>query len=182
MDFQCKKHTLSSGKCIYVFDGLVPLQLRDSFFNFINGSLFRIGWNESTTETGIKHKYLHSVYSKEDDEKAGLLPFLKTTKVNELISGLEQTKSIVNLSVPSDTHFAHAHPEKLVVLYYANLEWQQHWHGETLFYTEDLNEIELALRYTPGRVVVFDASIPHAIRPQSNSADHYRFTYAATFN
>lgn len=177
-----KKHTLSSGKQIHVFDGLVPLQLRDSFWTFASNSLYKIGWQDGHTETAIKHKFLHSVFSTQDDNTAGLLPFLKTTKVNKLISGLEQTKSIINLSVPSDTHFAHAHPEKLVLLYYVNMEWQQHWHGETLFYTEDLEEIELALRYTPGRVIVFDASIPHAMRPQSISADHYRFTYAATFN
>jgi hypothetical protein len=67
-------------------------------------------------------------------------------------------------------------------LYYANLEWEQHWHGETLFYSEDLNEIDLAIRYTPGRIVVFDATIPHSIRPQSNVANNYRFTYAMTFD
>lgn len=176
-----KQYTLSSGKKIYVFDGLVPLQLRDKLFTFIVDSKYRIGWADGKSETSIKHKFLYSSYNTQDDENAGLLPFLRTTQVNDLISGLEQTKSMINLSVPSDTHFAHAHPEKIVVLYYANMEWEHHWHGETLFYTEDLSEIELALRYTPGRVVVFDASIPHAMRPQSTSADHYRFTYAMTF-
>lgn len=177
-----KQYTLSSGKKIYIFDGLIPLQLRDKIFCFIVDSRYMIGWSDGNSETSARHKFLYSSFSNDDDENAGLLPFLRTTQVNELISGMEKTKSIVNLSVPSDTHFAHAHPEKLVVLYYANMEWQQHWHGETLFYTEDLSEIELALPYTSGRVVVFDASIPHSIRPQSSSADYYRFTYAMTFN
>lgn len=179
---EAKEYTVSSGKKIYVFDGLLPLQLRDSLFNFIMASRFQIGWIDGSTEKAVSHKFLHASFSTQDDERAGLLAFLRTTTVNELISGLEQKKSVVNLSVPSDTHFAHAHPEKLVVLYYANLEWEQHWHGETLFYSEDLNDIELALRYTPGRVIVFDASIPHSMRPQSTSADHYRFTYAMTFD
>lgn len=177
-----KEYTLDSGKKIYVFDGLLPLQLRDKIFAFINNSKFRIGWADGTSETSSAKKFMFSSYSVEDDENAGLLAFLRTTQVNQYISGMEQKKSIVNLSVPSDTHWAHSHPEKLVVLYYANMEWEQHWHGETLFYTEDLNDIELALRYTPGRIVVFDASIPHAMRPQSPAADHYRFTYAMTFD
>lgn len=177
-----KQYALPSGKKIYVFDGLLPLQLRDSIFSFVNNSNFKIGWADGSTEACISKKFMYSSYSARDDEAAGLLAFLRTTQVNELISGLEQKKSIVNLSVPSDTHWAHAHPEKLVVLYYVNLDWEQHWHGETLFYSEDLNDIQLALRYTPGRVVVFDASIPHAMRPQSPAADHYRFTYAMTFD
>jgi hypothetical protein len=182
MPISYKKHTLSSGKEIHVYDGLLPLSLRDSIFSFISDSVFRIGWQDGTGQGPSAHKYLYSTYSEQDTNKCGLLPFLKTTAVNELIKGLKLEKSIVNLSVPSDTHWAHSHPEKLVVLYYANMEWQQHWHGETLFYTEDLDEIELAVRYTPGRIVVFDATIPHAMRPQSPAADHYRFTYAMTFD
>lgn len=176
-----KEYTLDSGKKIYVFDDLLPLQLRDKLFSFVSNSSYRIGWVDGTSESSSGHKFLHSAFTTQDDENAGLLPFIRTTQVNQLISGMEQTKSVVNLSVPSDTHFAHAHPEKIVVLYYANMEWQQHWHGETLFYSEDLKNIELALPYTPGRIVVFDASIPHSMRPQSTSADHYRFTYAMTF-
>jgi hypothetical protein len=63
-----------------------------------------------------------------------------------------------------------------------NVGWRPEWHGETLFYSEDLSEIELALPYTPGRVVVFDATIPHSYRPQSTIADHYRFTLAMGFD
>jgi hypothetical protein len=176
-----KTHTLSSGKQIYVFDGLLPLQLRSKLFQFIKSSRFVIGWRDGEHDKAKQHEFLHSVYSLEDNDAAGLLPFLRTTEINKHIGDVNPLKSMVNLSVPSDTHFPHAHPESLVVLYYANMDWENHWHGETLFYTEDLNDIELALKYTPGRVVVFDGSIPHAIRPQSTSADSHRFTYAMTF-
>ena len=177
-----KKHTLSTGKEIHIYDGLLPLQLRDEVWGFINNSMFRIGWSDANTEKGVGHKYLYSPYSDVDNQACGLLPYLRTTPVQGHIKNLMLKKAMVNLSVPTDTHWAHAHPEKLVVLYYANMDWEQHWHGETLFYTEDLSEIELAIRYTPGRVVVFDASIPHAMRPQSTEADRYRFTYAMTFD
>lgn len=182
MNQQYKKHILSSGKEIHIYDDLIPLQLRDSLFSFISNSKFMIGWKDGTFEKAVKHNFLYSSYSEEDNQRAGLLTFLQNTPIFEHFKNLTLTKSLVNLSVPSDTHFAHAHPEKLVVLYYANLDWEQHWHGETLFYSENLKEIELAIRYTPGRIVVFDASIPHSMRPQSISADHYRFTFAMTFN
>ncbi len=176
-----KSHTLSSGKQIHIFDGLLPLQLRSKVFEFVKNSRFILGWRDGEYSKAKQYEFLHSVYSDEDNANCGLLPFLRGTEVNKHINGVEPLKSMVNLSVPSDTHFPHAHPESLVVLYYVNLDWENHWHGETLFYSEDLNDIELALKYTPGRVIVFDGSIPHAIRPQSNSADNYRFTYAMTF-
>jgi hypothetical protein len=61
-------------------------------------------------------------------------------------------------------------------LVYVNLDWQDGWHGETLFYSESQKEIVFASPFTPNRVVVFDAKIPHTIRPQSHIAPFYRFT------
>lgn len=175
------EHILSTGKKITVYDGLLPLQLRSEIFNFVKRSRFVIGWRDADYVKANQHEFLHSYYSLEDNDNAKLLPFLRTTEVNQHIEGLSIVNSVVNLSVPSDTHFPHAHLENIVVLYYANLDWENHWYGETLFYTEDLNDIELALKYTPGRVVVFEGSIPHSVRPQSASADTHRFTYAITF-
>lgn len=178
-----RKITVDLGKEIHIYDGLVPLHLRDKFFCFAIDSLYRLGWVDSEEERAKKHKYLYSAFSQQDNEKSGLLPHLLGIKeIAEHFNGLTIKKSVVNLSVPSDTHFAHAHPEKKVLLYYANMSWEQHWHGETLFYSEDLKEILFAGAYTPGRVIVFDASIPHAMRPQSISADNYRYTFATTFD
>ena len=178
-----KEYTVSSGKKVRVYDDIIPLLLREKIYSFIVNSHFKLGWLDSITEKGSQHKYLHSFYNEQDSIQCGLLPYLmENDSVAAHLKSLKITHSVINLSVPSDTHFAHSHGEKLVVLYYANLEWQQHWHGETLFYSEDLGEIELALPYTPGRVVIFDADIPHSMRPQSISADHYRFTYATVFD
>jgi hypothetical protein len=177
-----EKKVLSTGKEIHIYDGLLPLSLREQIWQFVNNSRFMIGWQDGSTETSIKHKYLFSSFSHDDDIQSGLLPWLKKTDVYKHFKDLNRVKSAINLSVPSDTYFGHVHPEQLVVLYYTNMEWEHHWHGETLFYSEDLSEIELAIRYTPGRVIVFDGRTPHALRPQSTSAPHYRFTYAMTFD
>jgi hypothetical protein len=178
---ESRTHIMSSGKQIHIYDGLIPAMLRADFYEYVQRSAFFIGWGDSDSQKALKHECLYTFYDGPQTLKAGILPFLQTTEVNEHIKGLDLTKSIVNMSVPTHSHFSHCHPEKIVVLYYVNLDWDQHWHGETLFYSEDLTEIDLAVQYTPGRVVVFDASIPHAIRPQSHSADHYRFTYTMTF-
>jgi hypothetical protein len=179
---QGKKYTLSSGKEIYVFDDMLPLQSRDYLYDFLSKSKYVLGWMDGNTQEARNHSFLHSNYSDEDNANAGLLEFYKTSEIAELIAGLSVVKSVVNLSVASDVHFVHAHPEKLVVLYYANLVWEPHWYGETVFFSEDLKNIELALPYTPGRIIAFDASIPHAIRPQSIAAEKHRFTYTMVFD
>lgn len=177
-----KKYTVSTGREIHVFDGLVPLQLRSKALSFAQNSIFRLGWMDSTCEEAKRHSYLHSLFTEQDDINLGLIDFLRTTEVGDLIKDLPRRRTILNLSVPSESHFPHQHDNEVVVLYYVNVGWRPEWHGETLFYSEDLSEIELALPYTPGRVVVFDATIPHAYRPQSTIADHYRFTLAMGFD
>ena len=177
-----KTYTLSSGRQIHVYDGLIPAALRNNIYEVVRGSAFFIGWADSDHEVGARHLCLYSGYTARHNDNAGLLPFLKTTEINDHIKNLTMRRSVVNLSTPSHTHFPHTHKEQLVALYYVNLEWNHSWHGETLFYSEDLKDIELALPYTPGRLVLFDGRIPHSIRPQSQIADHYRFTYAITFD
>ena len=66
-------------------------------------------------------------------------------------------------------------------MYYVNLEWRDGWHGETLFFDESCKDIVYASPYTPGRVIAFDAKIPHTIRPQSHLASFYRFTLALVY-
>ena len=92
------------------------------------------------------------------------------------------SKTILNLSVPSDVHYTHTHQEKKILLYYLNLEWRDGWHGETHFYSEDLTSIQYSSPYTPGRLIVFDANIPHTIRPQSIIAPNHRFTLALIYD
>lgn len=177
------KHIITkSGKSIRVFDNLFDGRVRTESFMFIQQSYFRLGWADSPIPERAQHAFLYSAYSAEDCELFPYVKALANTEVAPLYEGLSIQKVAVNLSTPADTNFIHQHPEKLVVLYYANLEWKEGWHGETLFFSEDYSEIEFASPYTPGRVVVFDASIPHSIRPQSHTAAHYRFTVAITFD
>jgi hypothetical protein len=182
MSIKYKNFTASTGRQIHVFDGLVPLQLRSKALSFAQNSRFTIGWMDSTCESAKKHSYMHSSFTEEDDINLGLITHLRTTEVGALIEELPRRRTVLNLSVPSESHFPHNHDDELIVLYYVNTGWRPEWHGETIFYSEDLSEIELALPYTPGRVVVFDATIPHSYRPQSTIADHYRFTLAMGFD
>ena len=181
-NYSSKEYTTKAGKKIYAYDDLFDFKFRDHMYNFIKASYFQIGWHDSETEEAMRYKNIHSKYSHEDNVKNGFIETVSKTDLAKHFEGLKIVKSVVNLSTPSDVNWIHAHPEKLGMLYYANLTWRNHWYGETLFFSEDEKEIEVALPYTPGRIVIFDAQIPHTIRPQSIAADQYRFTFSTFFN
>lgn len=149
---------------------------------YIKNSYFQIGWSDSDTEEHRKYEYLHSRYGLEEAVGFPVYDYIMKSQAANLLEGLTLVKAIANLSTPCDSYFIHTHAEKKVVLYYANIAWEDGWHGETLFFDDTKKNIKLASPYIPGRVIVFDGRIPHTIRPQSAIACKYRFTLALTFN
>jgi hypothetical protein len=165
---------------IKIIDDALNFKFRFEALNFARDSYYRIGWDDDNQQRG--HSYLHSTYSEEDMVKLGIDVELQRAGILNEVTGLKRVKSVVNLSTPADSHFIHVHKGWRVILYYMNTEWQINgWHGETLFYNDDLS-IRQALPYVPGRIVVFDGEIPHTIRPQSHIAPYYRFTLSMFYD
>ena len=67
------------------------------------------------------------------------------------------------------------------MLYYANPKWDLEWDGGTVFRSDDYEEIEYMSDYKPGRIVLFESSIPHKIYQTSSLAHPYRFTVNTIF-
>lgn len=168
-------------KSIIVYDDLLSLRERDVSFAYCQNSSYRIGWKDGSTEETIRYAYLHCNLNPDDLQTLPAYHAIMRSPATQHVAGLSLCKTIINLSTPSDANFIHTHPEKKVLLYYPNMEWHNGWHGETHFYSENLKEVKYTSPYTPGRVIVFDADIPHCIRPQSHLASHYRFTIAFVF-
>jgi len=176
-----KEIIADGGRVIRVYDNVFDFEYRQRIYEFVRNSLFRIGWADGNIVENQHHKFMHSIYSTQDLEQLEYLKHLHKHVVGEETQTYDLVHAVVNLSTPSDVNFVHAHPEDKVILYYANLEWRDGWHGETLFYSDDQKEVVFASPYTPGRVIVFDAKIPHTIRPQSHLAAFYRFTLALLY-
>ena len=163
---------------IYIIDNALSQTAHEHLYYFVRSSFFKIGFSDTDALERSAHQYLMSSYSMEDLETSGFLKELKKTEIWDIIKDKHISRMSVNLSVPSDTNFAHTHKNCYSLLYYINLDWKPEWAGETLFYSDDLKNIEYASVYTPKRLILFDGEIPHSIRVQSNSSPHYRFTLA----
>lgn len=162
------KFTLENDKQIDIFDDVFPLDFRLHLYSIAKSSNFRIGWSDTDVPKRKSNDYfLHSLWSHEEINNIGILALLKESYVDQFIEDYKVEKTVLNLSTPSDVNYIHTHPEKKVLLYYVNVDWKEGWHGETQFYSENLKQVQFTSPYTPGRLLLFDAKIPHAIRPQS---------------
>ena len=97
----------------------------------------------------------------------------------------EFTNAYVNLGLVNDSHEIHVDAPKRgmekTMLIYPNTEWGANHGGETVFYEEDRTEIVYINPYVPGRICIFDGSIPHCAKPQALIGPKYRFTIAIKF-
>jgi hypothetical protein len=64
------------------------------------------------------------------------------------------------------------------ILHYANHNWNVNWHGETLFYSDNCQEVIYTQLIKPGTCIVFDSRIQHSASPCTIAAEHPRFTIA----
>jgi len=176
-----EQHFKINNKDIYVFDGAINFNAREYAYGIIKDSLYKIGNEDADAIETSHHKYMYSLYNEKDVEITGILKEIQDTRIQDLISGKIITRAHVNLSTPTDCHWAHTHKDEIVLLYYVNKHWKHDWAGETMFFNDDLSEVAYASIYKPGRIIVFDGEIPHSVRPQSSIAPNYRFTLSLFF-
>ena len=169
-------------KRIAVYDDLFPVQYKSEVYQFAISSLYRIAWADSSEQEKLRYRCLNSEYSEFDLENLGFIKELKKTPAISEMDGYHIEKVVMNLSTPSDINFIHTHAQSKVLLYYVNLSWEDGWFGETLFYDNSKKDIVFSSAYTPGRLIAFDAFIPHTIRPQSILAQFYRFSLAVVLD
>ncbi|MFO1248072.1 MAG: 2OG-Fe(II) oxygenase [Alphaproteobacteria bacterium] len=109
--------------------------------------------------------------------------FLRLKSVAQELIGetLRDQRAYVNSSVYGDSYFTHrdcsAHRKHVTALYYANLEWQPDWGGETIFYNDN-EDAEVVVSPKPGRLVVARGAILHRGTVPTRSCHTERYTIA----
>jgi Rps23 Pro-64 3,4-dihydroxylase Tpa1-like proline 4-hydroxylase len=183
---QTKIITTANNKTIEIYDDIFDRAQRTRFYNFILSSKFRPNGME---DNRLEHKgdiSMCSIYSIEDLDNMGFFKSPEIQLLKDRLNNWDIAQIRVNLTTLNDRNRFHVDYEDrkleaLTLLYYPNLEWNVEWGGFTMFTNETLTEVEYCSTYTPGRVILFNSTIPHAINPPSNIAPVYRFSFAIQF-
>jgi len=165
-----------------IHDNKIPYVIRENIWRYCINSTYTLGWQDSDDSSKYELN-LHSSWTQKELESSRIFPYVEDCiKNTDWFTSRKISKIIVNLVRSDDVHFIHGHDDCQVVLYYINLDWQDGWYGETIFYDpDDTNNIAFTSSYIPGRFILFDGSIPHTIRPQSSKAPKFRLTMSIFF-
>ncbi len=169
---------------LQVFDNKIPFTIREKLLDYCTRSKFSLGWcDRPNIENDKAIPNIHSSWTIDNLNESKILPYIVDCIDETSFFTCGNIESIIlNLIRPSDVHFIHSHPNKQVALYYCNLDWEDGWYGETMFYdSNDLEKVSFTSLYKPGRIILFDGSIPHAIRPQSMRGPKYRISLTLIF-
>ena len=168
---------------IGIFDNKVDYDSKINIYRHCINSHLRLGWSDRDEPKKFTLN-LHSQWSKEDCKSSSILSFFEECIENtDWFTTKNFVDAYVNYVTSDSIHYIHTHTDKNVALYYVNLDWQDGWYGETIFYDKNnTNEVVFTSSFTPGRIILFDGSVPHAIRPQSKIAPKYRLTISCLFN
>jgi hypothetical protein len=94
-------------------------------------------------------------------------------------------RAYVNCSVYGDAYYMHrdcaAHLRHVTALYYANLEWQPDWGGETVYYNDE-EDAECVISPRPGRLVIARGAVLHRGTVPTRSCYEERYTLAYKLN
>jgi hypothetical protein len=166
-----------SGRELFICDGFVDSEMVSA----IGGSLKTMPFMRKEKSRAD----VQGLASSANIDKA-LLPrdpfFLRLRAIAEKMfpgEELHDKRAYVNSAVNSDSYYAHRDsPEDskdITVLYYANLDWQLDWGGETIFFKDD-NDAVLAVSPRPGRVVVSRGAILHRASVPTRDCSEQRLT------
>ena len=173
---------LSNGEVV-VIDDLIPLQQQINLYVEACSLPYRlVGSNKYDIQDLKPQKpvsYVDQKWVVENFFTDGIAGFL-----DDYVPPNVET-AYINCGIHSespDVHVDSSRKGDKTLLYYMNREWKHEWGGETILLGDDAQEIEYITPYKPGRIIIFDSTIPHSARQQSFAAPMYRFTLAIKFN
>lgn len=171
----------TNNKFIDVYDNLFEYREKELFFHFVSTSNFVTNGKDGLYD--YEENQIFSSYGSSDLES---MKFCDTNGF-KFISEKYQlfNKKIgqvrVNCCNSFERSVAHTDAGGISLIYYVNMKWDIFWGGHTIFYNEDLSDVEYTCLFKPGRLIVFDGSIPHSISPISTACRENRYTFVIQY-
>lgn len=178
-------------KEIAVLDGMIDADMQDCLVNNLSKSVWRFGWpvNDSYFSRQCWHVFIAGRRRPErmscEAELTGdwecLWKFWRGLKRESLppvkLMGVYANGQTCGQDAP--IHRDNWGNEKgVTVLIFCNPFWATSWGGELVFYDDAKVDVIKSVLPKPGRVVIFDGSIPHAAKSPALSCDQLRMTIA----
>lgn len=171
-----------NNKELYIVDNLFSNAFHSMLYGHVTRmNNFALGFGDTDGIENKSYVYYTADFGVEHLEQTNIFNELYKTNIEPFIKNKQLIRATINTSTPGQINFPHTHINQLSLVYYLNLSWKPEWAGETLFYNDDLSEIEYASIYKPNRGILFDGEIPHSLRCQSINAPQYRFSLAMFF-
>lgn len=110
---------MTDSHTIQIFDDVIPLSVRLNSFNAaLNSSFSLLDWEDSS----VPERHAHNLsffcrWSTEYIESLSILASIRNSAASYVLDEYNITKSILNLTTPSDVYYTHTHPEEKVLLY-----------------------------------------------------------------
>jgi hypothetical protein len=174
-----KKLVEINNKRIEIFDNVFSLVERDTLHDYAVSVPYRLSRLSSELPQQRSYPTLKADVSISDLIK---LNFFNPTVLSLIKdNNLRFLQSYINLGTCGDTYFYHIDSScstDKTLIYYVNVDWPFEWEGETHFSNEELDDIVYSSAFKSGRVLFFDATIPHKSSQPSYGAKTFRYTLA----
>ncbi|HXY98036.1 MAG TPA: 2OG-Fe(II) oxygenase [Steroidobacteraceae bacterium] len=174
-----RRHSID-GREVRVYDGLLKANdLHGLTAALQNGPFTRTEFARPDTRA-----FLHWVLTISIDAATQLPVYQPTLAAAEEFAG--QTahriyRCYCNHAAYGDMLFTHTDcapgAGELTALWFITPEWNPEWGGETLFFDSSM-DAQVAVSPRPGRLVLFDGSLPHVGRPPNRICYVSRYTLA----
>ena len=173
-----------NGKLIHVFDEVFTYAQKQKYYDFLRNSYYNATGGANVSIETLQDVALTSVFDEEDLDNFDILNNLPE-EILDILNNFKPRKSYSLLNSYSQiTHFHtddYEHTNNLTFLYYANINWHRDWGGETMFSDDNIENIEYTSLYIPGRIIIFDSTIPHKPCPPVYGSPQFRYTFVINF-
>jgi len=177
------EYVTKSGKKIYVFREVYNYDRQLNLLDWCVRQNYRFRPANEGVLVGLKSDLILSAHPDIDVSQFAVQFSLhdeKLSPIKELIGPDRQLKAHwINANISKTS--PHFHPDSfkegsLSMLYYANVKWDLSWDGYTVWASDDLKDIEHVEFPEPGKIVIFDSTIPHKPTAAAPEAPSFRYT------
>jgi hypothetical protein len=165
-----KSLSTSDGNVVHIYDDVFSSIERKNHMNTSHRAKYTINKITSSPFSHNFQFYLKCNLNQEDVESFGVFDNQNVQQIlKQHVGDNVEIKESWFLACTSTLSGHIFHVDRswsgcIILSYYLNENWEQNWHGETLF-ANNSGECEIAVQYNPGRVILYNADTFHASGP-----------------